>query len=90
MIFEWDEAKARKNLRKHGVSFGEAISVFNDPLSATGADPDHSLEEERFVTFGMSWLGRLLFVGHTDRAEVIRIVTTRLATTPERNLYETG
>ena len=90
MIFEWDEDKARKNLKKHGVSFEEAISVFNDPLSATGVDPDHSLEEERFVTFGMSWLGRLLFVGHTDRGETIRIITTRLATTPERNLYEAG
>jgi uncharacterized DUF497 family protein len=54
MRFEWDSAKAARNLRKHGVSFEEAVSVFYDPLAATGHDPDHSEDEERFVTFGIS------------------------------------
>jgi uncharacterized DUF497 family protein len=62
--FEWNALKATANLRKHGVSFDEAASVFFDPLSATGDDPDHSLDERRFVTFGASSSGRLLVVAH--------------------------
>jgi uncharacterized DUF497 family protein len=62
--FEWNALKAAANLRKHGISFHEAASVFFDPLSATGDDPDHSLDERRFVTFGMSSSGRLLVVAH--------------------------
>ena len=72
MHFEWDPAKAAENLAKHGVSFQEAATVFRDPLSATGSDPDHSLDEERFVTFGISAGGRLLIVAHTDRDDTIR------------------
>jgi len=64
MHFEWDAAKARGNLHKHGVSFEDALSVFYDPLAATGSDPDHSKGEERWVTFGMSSAGRLLVVSH--------------------------
>jgi len=66
MKFVWHPAKARTNLRKHGVSFDEASTVFNDPLSRTFDDPDHSLDEERFVIIGHSEDGRLLFVSHTD------------------------
>jgi len=64
MHFEWDSAKAQKNLRKHRISFEEASSVFYDPLAVTGADPDHSDVEERLVTFGMSADGQLLVVSH--------------------------
>jgi uncharacterized DUF497 family protein len=88
MRFEWNALKAARNLRKHGVSFDEASSVFFDPLSATGDDPDHSLEERRFVTFGMSSSGRLLVVTHMEQYDAIRIITARLATRTERKLYE--
>jgi len=90
MRFEWDPAKARKNLRKHGVTFEAACSVFYDPLAVTGADPDHSESEERMVTFGVSSSGRLLVVAHTERAEVIRIISARVATQHERRIYEEG
>jgi hypothetical protein len=88
--FEWNARKAAANLRKHGVSFDEAASVFFDSLSATGDDPDHSLDERRFVTFGISSSGRLLVVAHVHHDDVIRIITARLATRPERKLYEEG
>jgi uncharacterized protein len=88
--FEWNTQKAAGNLRKHGVSFDEAASVFFDPLSATGSDPDHSLEERRFVTFGMSSSGRLLVVAHTEQGDTIRIITARKATRAEREIYEEG
>ena len=90
MHFEWHSAKAAKNLRKRGVSFDEASSVFYDPLAVTGADPDHSEGEERRVTFGVSSAGRLLVVSHTERAEAIRIISARIATQPERRIYEEG
>ena len=88
MRFEWDEKKAAANLRKHKVSFPEAVSVFYDPLSATGDNPDHSIEERRFVTFGMSTSGRLLVVAHVDRNDIIRIISARPATRAERSIYE--
>jgi uncharacterized protein len=78
------------NLRKHGVSLNEAASVFFDPLSATGDDPDHSLEESRFVTFGKPSSGRLLVVAHAEQDGSIRIITAREATRAERKLYEEG
>ena len=90
MRFEWDSEKASDNLSKHGVSFEEAATVFRDPLSATGLDPDHSIGEERFVTFGVSTDGRLLVVGHTEHGDIIRIITARPATSGERTLYEEG
>ena len=71
--------------RKHGVSFDEAASVFSDPFSATGDDPDHSLEERRFVTFGRSQSGRLLVVAHTQEDDTIRIITAREATRQRGN-----
>jgi len=86
--FEWDSAKGVENLTKHGVSFQEAATVFRDPLSATGADPDHSIGEERFITFGVSTSGRLLVVAHTEDGDTIRIITARPATAAERKIYE--
>jgi len=88
MIFEWDEAKAATNLRKHKVSFEEASTVFADDLALTGRDPDHSVEEHRFITFGLSDKNRLLVVSHTDRGSKIRIISARPATRSERKLYE--
>jgi uncharacterized DUF497 family protein len=90
MSFEWDAKKAIANRRKHGVTFEEASSALRDRLSATGHDPDHSENEERFVTFGMSSQGRLLAVSHTDRGNTIRIISARLATSAERQIYEEG
>jgi uncharacterized DUF497 family protein len=88
--FEWDPEKASDNLSKHGVSFEEAATVFRDPLSATGPDPDHSVGEERFVTFGVSTNSRLLVVGHIEHGDIIRIITARPAIPDERKLYEEG
>ena len=88
MRFVWDVKKAATNLWKHGISFEEASSVFFDPLSATGNDPDHSFEERRSVTFGMSSLRRLLVVAHTDQDDAIRILSARTVTRAERALYE--
>jgi uncharacterized DUF497 family protein len=88
--FEWDPAKAAENLERHGVSFEEAATIFRDTLSVTGPDPDHSVGEERFVTFGVSTSERLLIVGHTERGDIIRIITARLATSGERKIYEEG
>ncbi len=90
MQFEWDPDKAAENFTKHGVSFEEAATVFRDPLSATGRDPDHSTGEERYVTFGLSNRGRLLVVSHTERGDIIRIISARLATKGERTIYEEG
>ena len=90
MRLEWDARKARENLRKHGVSFEEASSVFFDPLSATGDDPDHSVGERRLVTFGISSSGRLLVVAHAETGDAIRIISARRITRAERKLYEEG
>jgi uncharacterized DUF497 family protein len=90
MYFEWDPVKARKNLRKHGVTFEEASSVFYDSLAVTGADPDHSEGEERMITFGMSSSGRFLVVAHTERGDSIRVISARVATQHERRIYEEG
>lgn len=90
MQFEWDPKKSRANLRKHGVPFEEASTVFFDDLSLTGDDPDHSLDEERFVIFGLSSRGRLLVVAYTERGKRIRIISARLVTGSERELYEEG
>ena len=90
MPFEWDRAKAAANVAKHGVSFEEATTVFSDPLSVTGADPDHSLNEERFITFGVSIGDRLLAVAHADQGDTIRIISARRVTATERNIYEEG
>ena len=88
MRFEWDQAKAETNLKKHAVAFTEAATVFGDPLSDTFLDPDHSLGEFRYVTVGQSVAGRLLVVGHTDRDDAFRIITARRATHHEKRYYE--
>jgi uncharacterized protein len=88
--FEWDEAKARTNLRRHGVSFDEGIAVFDDPFSITIPDPDHSYEEERFIDIGSSEAGSVLVVVYTERGGNIRIISCRRATPTERRLYEEG
>lgn len=90
MRFEWDPAKAASNVRKHGVSFDEAGSVFLDQLAVSGPDPDHSVGESRYITFGMSSLGRLLAVSHTYRPGAIRIISARRVTRAERKIYEEG
>ncbi len=90
MTFEWDPRKAAENHTRHGVTFEEAATVFRDPLSATGADPDHSADEDRFITFGMSTAGRLLVVAHSDRDDTIRIISARPVTPSERRIYEKG
>jgi uncharacterized DUF497 family protein len=90
MNFAWDPRKAAANLRKHDVAFEEAATVFRDTLSVTGADPDHSVGERRFITFGISNTGRLIVVSHTDESLTIRIISARLATRHERKIYEEG
>lgn len=90
MDFEWDPAKAEDNERKHGVSFHEGATVFGDPLAITFADPDHSDDEERYLTFGSSRRDRLIAVAHTDRGDKTRIISARLMTGRERGIYEEG
>jgi hypothetical protein len=90
MRFEWDQRKAQLNLRKHKVSFEEAVTVFYDPLSATFDDANHSLGEQRLITIGSSSRGRLLVVSHTDRGEALRIISVRRATPHERKKHEIG
>ena len=87
--FEWHKTKAARNAKKHGVSFEEASTVFRDPLSVTIPDPIHSSPgQERLVLMGQSALGRLLVVVHSESGEVIRIISARRATRPERKQYE--
>jgi len=88
MEFEWDPEKAARNLRKHKVSFIEAATVFSDSLSITVADPDHSAEEKRYITVGQSIRQRTLIVAHTERGDLIRIISARELTRAEREAYE--
>ena len=88
LVFEWDEEKAERNLRKHGVSFHEATTVFWDTLSLTISELDHSSGEERYLDIGMSADQRLLVVAYTERGSNIRIISCRRATRSERQVYE--
>ena len=88
MNFDWDDAKAKQNAVKHGVAFAEAATVFGDPLAATYPDPEHSMNEQRYLTVGLSGRGRLLVIAHTDRNENIRLISARFATRRERAAYE--
>ena len=88
MKFEWDKDKERRNIRKHAISFDEAVTVFYDSLSATFADTDHSIEEDRFITVGYSSQGRLFVISHTERGDAIRIISARPATMSERKRHE--
>lgn len=88
--FEWDPRKAASNIKKHGISFDEASTVFGDPLSLLMADPSHSQEEQRFLVLGMSAQVRLLVVAFAERPPRTRLISARLATRQERNRYEQG
>jgi uncharacterized DUF497 family protein len=90
MEYEWDAKKSNANHIKHGVSFYEAGTVFGDPLAITFSDPAHSLQEDRFLTFGHSMMNRLLVVVHTERHGRTRIISARRATRHERTIYENG
>ncbi len=90
MKFQWDSDKASSNVRKHSVSFEEAVTVFGDPLAITISDPDHSVGEFRFLTTGQSRLQRLLVVSHIEREGEVRLISARLATRQERRSYESG
>lgn len=90
MEFEWDLKKAGLNERRHHVTFEEAATVFGDPLAITFADPDHSIGEQRYITFGLSLHKRPLVVSHTDRGERIRIISARRMTRKEKRIYEEG
>ena len=86
--FEWDPTKARSNLTKHGVSFAEACSAFEDILSITIPDPQYSVDEPRLVLIGCTRSNRLVVVVHTEVNETIRIISARLTTGQERISYE--
>jgi uncharacterized protein len=88
MQFEWDPAKAARNLATHSVSFDEASTVFGDPLAGTIQDPRHSAEEQRLVTIGHSAGGLLIVVVHVERDSRTRIISARRATRRERKKYE--
>jgi uncharacterized DUF497 family protein len=89
VIYEWDPKKAAENLKKHGISFGEAVSVFTDPFALTFDDPDHSTEEKRFVTIGMSNNDRILFLSHADQDDDrVRVISARGATKTESHAYQ--
>jgi uncharacterized protein len=86
--FEWASTKAADNLQKHGVSFEEAATVFQDPLARLHSDPDHSGSEQRAILVGHSATGRFLLVSFTDRRGSIRLISAREATRRERREYE--
>jgi uncharacterized DUF497 family protein len=85
--FEWDAQKAANNLLKHGVSFDEAVSVFGDAMALTFTDTDHSENEDRSRTYGISNKERLLVIVHTERRNGIRIISARKATRYEKDIY---
>ena len=90
MEFTWDESKAEANLLKHGVSFDEASTVFEDMLYVDFYDPDHSYNEHRYIILGQSKRGRLLIVSYTEQGNTIRLISARETTRRERQNYEEG
>ncbi len=90
MEFEWDESKDLTNQNKHGVTFNEAATIYGDPLALTFDDPEHSENEERLLTFGVSRLNKFLIVSHTERNGKMRIISARKMETSERKIYEEG
>jgi len=90
MEFEWDPNKADANASKHGVTFYEAATVFGDPLALSFPDTNHSVDEDRFITFGLSRFHQQLVISHTYRAGRVRIISARLMTRHERKIYEEG
>jgi uncharacterized DUF497 family protein len=87
VTFEWDDGKARSNELRHGVTFDEGKTVFNDPFALTIPDPDHSQHEDRWIDIGFSSKGRLLVVWYTERGDRIRIIGCRTATAAEHRSY---
>jgi uncharacterized DUF497 family protein len=85
--FAWDPGKAKRNLAKHGISFDDAQTVFDDDLFLVFADPDHSTDEHRFIVMGRSKRGSLLVVAYTERSNEIRLISAREATRQERKTY---
>ncbi len=85
--FQWDPQKADRNLRRHQVSFDEAATVFEDPIFITAIDEEHSTDEQRYITIGISKTGRLLVVAHTDREGQVRTMSARNATKREAKFY---
>jgi uncharacterized DUF497 family protein len=88
VTFTWDPRKAEENLKKHGIDFREAATVFDDPLSTAFPDADHSSNERRFLILGLSALGRILVVSYTESGDTIRIISARAATRREQKFYE--
>lgn len=88
MEFEWDKRMAANNLKKHRITFLEAATVFGDPLAITFDDPDLSIREDRFLTFGRSRFNRLLIVSHSEKKGKIRLISSRQMTKHERKIYE--
>ena len=88
MEFIWNPSKAARNLRRHGISFHEAATVFSDPLSTTVYDPDHSVEENRYITVGVSRNYRVIMVAYTEQNDHVRIISARQLTPKERRQYE--
>ncbi len=88
LVFEWDPEKARANEQNHEVTFAEASEVFDDDHSSSIRDPDHSLDEDRYLMFGVSKGGRYLVVSYTERDDRIRLISARLMTPRERRAYE--
>jgi uncharacterized protein len=88
MEFEWDESKATANLKKHGVSFNEAETVFYNALAVIFDDEAHSESEIREIIIGHSRNNRLLLISFTERSRAIRIISARLATRREHEDYE--
>jgi uncharacterized DUF497 family protein len=91
LIFEWDKRKAKNNLSKHKVSFEEASTIFGDPLSITIDDPLHSSQDEqRFITIGLSYRGKILVVVHCDKRDTIRIIMRELLLVRKEKLMKKG
>lgn len=90
MDFEWNKSKAEINLKKHGVSFQEAATVFGDKFALTFNDPDHSIDEYRLLTFGVTRTGKYIVVSHTELDITIRIISARQMTKQEKKIYEEG
>ena len=90
LTFEWDEVKAKTNIKKHKVGFEDGKTIFNDPFLFTFPDDAHSTNEERFINIGISASGHILVLTHTERKDKIRIINCRKATAHERRFYEEG
>lgn len=86
--FEWDDKKAKANLKKHKISFEDATTIFNDPLMFTFPDTQHSDEEDRYIGIGKTDKGIILVVVHVDKEKVIRLISCRKAAASERRRYE--